>query len=52
MKMVSAHCNIYEDFETKVTQAAEIGMDYLVCPWVGPQKTMDEWKKVCDLFNS
>lgn len=52
MKMVSAHCNIHDDFETKVTQAAEIGMDYLICPWVGPQKTMEDWKKVCDQFNS
>ena len=52
IKMVSAHCNIKEDFETKVGQAAEIGMDYLICPYIGPQKSMDDWKKVCDLFNS
>ena len=52
IKMVSAHCNIKEDFETKVTQAAEIGMEYLICPYIGPQKSMDDWKKVCDLFNA
>jgi len=51
MKMVSAHCNIRENFEEKVGQAAEIGMDYLICPYIGPQKSMDDWKKVCDLFN-
>lgn len=51
MKMVSAHCDIYTDFETKAAQAAEIGMNYLVCPWVGPQKSMDDWKKVTDKFN-
>lgn len=52
MKMVSSHCDIHSDFETKVGQAAEIGMDYLICPWIGPQKSVDDWKKVCDLFNS
>ena len=52
LKMVSAHCNIHEDFETKAEQAAAIGMDYLICPYIGPQKSMDAWKKVCDQFNS
>jgi len=51
MKMVSSHCNIYNDFETKAAQAAEIGMDYLICAWVGPQKSMDGWKKITDKFN-
>ena len=52
IKMVSAHCNIKEDFEKKAAQAAEIGMEYLICPWVGPQKSMDDWKKVTDEFNA
>lgn len=51
MTVVSAHCDIYKDFETKAAQAAEIGMKYLVCPWVGPQTSMDDWKKVTDKFN-
>ena len=46
MKIVSSHCNIKSDFEKKAEQAAEIGMEYLVCPWVGPQKSMDDWKKI------
>ena len=52
LKMVSAHCNIKEDFEKKAAQAAEIGMEYLICPWVGPQKSMADWKKVTDEFNA
>ncbi len=52
LEMVSSHCNIYEDFEEKAAQAAEIGMEYLICPWVGPQKTKDDWKKVTDQFNA
>lgn len=51
MKMVASHCNINENFEMKAAQAASIGMDYLVCPWIGPQKSMEDWKKVTDKFN-
>ena len=52
MKMVSSHCEIKENFEEKAAQAAEIGMDYLVCPWIGPQKSMEGWKKVTEQFNA
>ena len=51
LTMVSSHCNIRENFEEKAAQAAEVGMAYLICPYIGPQKSMDEWKKVTDLFN-
>ena len=52
LKTVSSHCNINKNFETKAAQAAEIGMDYLICPHVGPQTSMDAWKKIVDQFNS
>lgn len=52
MKTVSSHCDIYKDFETKAAQAAEIGMEYLICPSVGAQTSMDAWKKITDKFNS
>lgn len=51
MKMVSCHVNINEGFEEKAAQSAEIGMDYIICPYIGPQKSKDDWKKVCDRFN-
>ncbi len=51
MEMPAAHCNIKENFEEKAAQAAEIGMEYLVCPYIGPQTSMDAWKKVTDRFN-
>ncbi len=51
LDMVSSHCNIRENFEEKAGQAAEIGMKYLICPYIGPQKSMDDWKKVTDRFN-
>ena len=49
---VSSHCDIYKDFETKAAQAAEIGIKYLVCPWVGGQKTLGEYKKKAEDFNN
>jgi len=52
MNMVSAHCDIHNDFEKKAAEAAEIGMDYLICPWIGPQKTVEDWKAVTDKFNN
>lgn len=51
MNMVSAHCDIHNDFEKKAAEAAEIGMEYLICPWIGPQKTVEDWKAVTDKFN-
>ncbi len=51
MTLSSSHVNIHKDFEQKAEQAAEIGMDYLICPYVGPQKSMDDWKKITDKFN-
>lgn len=51
MNFVSSHCNINKDFETKAAQAGEIGMKYLICPYLGAQKTIDEYKKAADKFN-
>lgn len=51
MKIVSSHTDIRNDFEAKAAQAAEIGMAYLIDPWEGPQKSIDDFKKLADLFN-
>ncbi len=52
MTLVASHCDISKDFEQKAAQAAAIGMQYLVCPWKGPQKTIDDFRKIADDFNS
>jgi sugar phosphate isomerase/epimerase len=52
MKIVSSHCDFSKDMEKKAAEAAEIGMKYLIAPYVGPQPTMDDWKKVTDKFNA
>jgi len=51
MKIVSSHCDINKDFDRKAAEAAEIGMKYLICPYLGPQKTIDDFKKFAETFN-
>lgn len=51
MTLVSSHCNIEKDFEKKAAQAGEIGMKYLISPYIGAQKTVDDYKKYADKFN-
>ncbi len=51
MKIVSSHCDINKDFERKAAEAAAIGMNYLICPHVGPQKSIDDFKRFADTFN-
>lgn len=51
MKIVSSHTNIEKDFELKAAEAASIGMQYLICPWIGPQKSLDAFKKYAQKFN-
>ena len=52
MTIVSSHCNMNTDFETKAAHAGEIGMKYLICPYLGPQKSIDDYKKAAEKFNA
>lgn len=51
LTLVSSHCDIHKDFERKAAEAAEIGMKYLICPWIGPQKSEDDYKRFAETFN-
>lgn len=51
LTMVSTHCNIGQNFEEKAAQAGEIGMKYLISPYEGPQKSIDDFKKIAEKFN-
>jgi sugar phosphate isomerase/epimerase len=51
MTIVSSHCDINQDFEKKAADAAAIGMKYLMCPYKGPQKSLDDFKRFADEFN-
>lgn len=53
LTLISSHYN--DDpggFEKQAEKAAEIGMKYLICPWKGPQKSIDSFKRFADEFNS
>lgn len=51
LDIISSHCNTNENFEQKAELAAEIGMKYLISPWVGPQKSVDDYKRLAEHFN-
>lgn len=51
MTIVSSHCNINADFEKKAAEAGEIGMKYLICPHIGAQNSLDDYKRFADQFN-
>jgi sugar phosphate isomerase/epimerase len=52
MKIVSSHCDNLTDFDKKSEQAAAIGMQYLICPHKGAQKSLDNYKAFADEFNA
>jgi len=51
MKVISGHCDTSKDFERKANDAAAIGFKFLINPYIGPQKTLDDYKKFADIFN-
>ena len=51
LQMVSSHCDVQKNFEKKAADAASIGLKYLICPWVGPQASLDAFKKIAQEFN-
>jgi sugar phosphate isomerase/epimerase len=51
MNMIASHCDINKDFERKAGEASEIGMKYLICPHIGAQKSIDDYKRFGDQFN-
>ena len=52
MKIISSHVDNTKDFEKKAAEASSIGMEYLICGWKGPQKSIDDYKKFANEFNS
>lgn len=51
LNFIASHANTFQNLEEQAEQAAAIGMKYLICPWVGPQKSMDDFKRLTDDFN-
>lgn len=55
LTMISSHANVFDDFERKADQAAEIGVPYLVCPSIrgriGSEGNLDDYRRMADRFN-
>lgn len=51
LSMVSSHVNTSEDFDRKAGELAEIGAKYIISPYVGPQESLDDFKRIADTFN-
>ncbi|MDI9863545.1 sugar phosphate isomerase/epimerase [Flectobacillus sp. DC10W] len=57
VKMVSTHFNYTgeikkpEELKKSIDLAAEAGLKYILCPYLGAQKTWDDWKRIADKFN-
>lgn len=51
MTIISTHANVFEEFERKANEAAEIGLKYIISPWIGPQDSLDDYREIADQFN-
>ncbi|WP_194777930.1 sugar phosphate isomerase/epimerase family protein [Pararhodonellum marinum] len=51
LDFVASHCNVFQNTAQLAEEAAAINMKYLISPWIGPQKSIDEYKKQADRFN-
>ena len=51
VEMVASHANVFENLEAQAAQAAEVGIKYLICPWIGPQKSLEDYRKTAAEFN-
>lgn len=51
VKMVSTHANVFENLDQQAADAKVAGLEYLICPWIGGQKSIDDYKKFADKFN-
>lgn len=51
VEVISSHTGVPDINEANVAKAKEVGLKYLISPFIGPQKSEDEWKKRADEFN-
>lgn len=49
--MISTHAGLGDITEEFVKRAAEGGLEYVICPFIGPQKTEEAWKAKAAEFN-
>jgi sugar phosphate isomerase/epimerase len=57
VQMVSTHFDYRgqqdkpDELKKSIDMAREAGLTYLLCPYMGPQKSLDDFKKMADDFN-
>lgn len=51
VKMISTHFDMNKDLDKNIERGAEAGLKYMLCPYLGPQKSLDDWKKKAEQFN-
>lgn len=51
LTLVSTHANVFENYQQKVDQLAEIGATYITCPYLGPQESIDDFYQYAEQFN-
>lgn len=51
VEMISSHVGVKDFNEELVSKAAEVGLKYIICPYIGMQANLDAWKKVAEDFN-
>lgn len=51
LQLVSSHCNVFEGLEEKASQAAEAGIEYLICPSIGANDSLDFYKESAEKFS-
>jgi sugar phosphate isomerase/epimerase len=52
LTLISTHyAGDKEGYEKLAAEAAAVGMKYLVYPWKGPQKNIDDFKRIAEEFN-
>lgn len=51
LKLVSSHCDWKTNLDRKAADVASVGGKYLICPWLGPQKSIENFKEFADSFN-
>ncbi|SOE20862.1 Sugar phosphate isomerase/epimerase [Spirosomataceae bacterium TFI 002] len=51
VKMISSHSQMKAIDDAFAAQAAEAGLSYVICPFIGMQPGEDAWKKRADDFN-
>lgn len=47
----ASHVDFRTDFEKKLEGAVEAGAHYLIAPWLGPQKSIDDFRRYAEQFN-